>query len=164
MSIIIVAATGDGGVIGNRNKLPWGKPLPEDMKHFREVTLGQNIGMGRGTFESMGSKALKGRKRNIVLTRNKDFSADGVTTMNNKNEVLELAKVEDVFIIGGAEIYKIFIPHAKKMYMTYVLESFSGDVYFPKYNEHDWKTISRHTKPKSTTNPHTLVFYTFERR
>ncbi len=163
MAIIIVAAMSKGGLIGNGAELPWGKPIREDMVHFRKLTIDQVVVMGRRTWESIGSKPLKGRKSNIVLTRNKYFLSTNATTLGNADAVLELAKNEDVFIIGGAEIYSIFMPYAVKMYLTLVELFCPGDVYFPMYSRKEWKETERRGCEQIIDNRYSLEFVTLER-
>ncbi len=139
--IIIIAVMGNGGVIGKDGNLPWEKPIIEDMANFRNLTLGKIVVMGRKTWKSIGSVPLKGRAANIILTRDEGFAADGAIIVHEKELILSVAKYQDVFIIGGAEIYATFIPFAERMHITFVLKNFSGDVYFPEYDKYGWETI-----------------------
>jgi dihydrofolate reductase len=129
MIISIIAAVSNNNVIGKDNKLPW--HLPGDLKRFKELTTGHTIIMGRKTFESIG-RPLPSR-RNIVVTRNKDYKADGVEIIHSIKEALDLVKNEDeVFIIGGEEIYKLALPMANKIYLTRINKEYDGDAFFPE--------------------------------
>ncbi len=141
MSIIIIAAIGNNGVIGKGNELPWEKPIIEDMANFRNLTFGKIVVMGKRTWKSLGSKPLKERAVNIILTHDKIFTAEGATIVHEKETILYLAKKQDIFIIGGTEIYSTFIPFAERMHLTFVRKNFPGDVYFPEYDEYEWETI-----------------------
>ncbi len=139
--IIIIAVMGNGGVIGKDGNLPWEKPIIEDMANFRNLTLGKIVVMGKRTWKSIGSIPLKGRAANIILTHDKIFTADGAIIVHVKEPVLYFAKKQDIFIIGGAEIYSTFIPFAERMHLTFVRKNFPGDVYFPEYDKYEWETI-----------------------
>ena len=130
--INIVVATDLRGLIGKDNDLPWGR-LPVDLAYFKEITMGHTVVMGRRTFESIG-KPLPGRK-NIVLSRTA-FTHGGVEWYSSIPEILELP--EDLYIIGGAQIYKAFLPYTDKMYITEVQEIFDGDTCFPDVDWQDW--------------------------
>ena len=136
---IIVACTDKENVIGKDNKLPWN--LPEDLQHFKEITMGKTIVMGRKTFESL-PKVLPGR-HHIVLTRNSDYKVNNpnveVVTGNINNIFKKMKYSEDeYFIIGGAEIYKTGIKFADKIYLTRIYEHIAGDAYFPKIEDKFW--------------------------
>ncbi len=143
MNISIIAAMTKNRVIGKNNQLPW--HLPEDLRHFKEITMGHPIIMGRKTFESIG-KPLQGRK-NIVLTRNEAWSAEGVESYHHLDDVMAaLCNEEEIFIIGGAEIFKTVLPKADKLYLTFIQEDISGDTYFPELNLKDDYEIINHSK------------------
>ncbi len=163
MAIIIVAVMSKNSTIGNGAELPWGKPVRDDMQYFRKLTLGQIVVMGRKTWESIGSKPLADRKENIVLTRNKDYFRDCSAPTHNVDTIRKLAKKADVFIVGGAKIYSIFIPFAEKMYLTFIGESFPGDVFFPEYDRHGWEVIERSVCEKTPESIYRLEFRTLER-
>lgn len=130
MSITIVAAMDRNGLIGKNGKLPWN--VPSDLKIFRQLTTGQTVVMGRKTFESIG-KELPNRK-NIILSRLGDIGIP---------QIVKLSLTEEVFIIGGAEIYKIFLPIADKLILTIIDYEFEGDTYFPIYNKDNFKLETR---------------------
>lgn len=131
--ISMICAVGKNKEIGFKNRLLWN--IPGDMKHFKEITIGHTVIMGQTTFESIG-KALPGRK-NIVLTLVPNYKAENCEISNNLKEIAERYKDidEEVFIIGGASIYKQFIPYASKLYLTLVENSPEADTFFPDYSE-----------------------------
>lgn len=139
MIILGPVAVAENGVIGKNNDLPW--HLPEDLKHFKELTLGKTVLMGRKTFESIIArlkKPLPGRK-NVVITRQKDYQApEGVLVFPNLESAFKKLSEEDVYVIGGAEIYKQALPLAKVLYMTHVLGKYDGDAFFPEVNWCEW--------------------------
>jgi len=127
-------------VIGKNNTLPW--TLSADLKRFKELTSGKPVIMGRKTFESIG-KPLPNRI-NIIITRENNYKADGCIVVNSPEEALKSAKnAQEVMIIGGEQIFKMFLPKANRMYLTFIDEEFEGDAYFPEYNESEWKEVFR---------------------
>lgn len=126
--INIIAAVGKNLEIGKDNKLLW--RIPNDQKYFKETTINKTVVMGRKTYESMG-KPLKNRK-NIVLTRGK-LNIDNVEIVNNYKEILN--REEEIFIIGGEQIYKKFLPYADNLYLTEINASQEADTYFPEFNK-----------------------------
>ncbi|MDN4072340.1 dihydrofolate reductase [Fictibacillus terranigra] len=135
--ISFVFAMDENRLIGNRNELPW--YLPADLQYFKKVTMGKPIVMGRKTFDSIG-KPLPGRE-NIILTRNESFQAEGCTIIHSVQQALE-RKEEEVCVIGGAEVFSLFMPYVQRMYITKINESFQGDTYFPEIDESEWKLVS----------------------
>lgn len=138
----IIVAISKNNVIGRDNKLIWN--LPEDLKRFKKITSGKTIIMGRKTFESLG-RVLPNRKH-IVLTKNDDFKYEDENVEIIK-DVKELEKYiksdEESFIIGGAKIYSLLMPYAKKMYVTCINEEFEGDTFFPNIDENEWKIVDK---------------------
>ncbi|WP_027339272.1 dihydrofolate reductase [Halonatronum saccharophilum] len=139
MNISMIVATDKGGVIGKGNKMPW--DIKGDLRYFKEVTTAHPIIMGRKTYQSIG-KALPGRK-NFILTRDKSVEIEGCIVFNSLDEALDFIKSVDdeVFIIGGAKIYSLFLPWANKLYITKIDHSFVGDTFFPKVNWKDWEKV-----------------------
>ena len=139
MEITLIAAFDKNQAIGVKGELPW--HLSSDLKHFKKMTSGNTIVMGRKTFDSIG-RALPNRN-NIVLTRNITWKYEGVTTINNTNEIFNICKNEkEVFVIGGAEIYDVFLSIATKMILSYVETEVEGaDAFFPEFNSRKWETI-----------------------
>ena len=139
-NISIIVAMDRKNLIGKDGKMPW--HIPEELEYFKKITMGYKIIMGRKTFESIG-KVLPGRE-NIILTRNSDFHHDNVKVFNELNDLLEyLDNQEEVFIIGGAEIYKLFLPYATKLYITRIECEYEGDTYFPKIDYKGWIEIEK---------------------
>lgn len=135
---IIVAITSNGG-IGKNNELLW--HLKADLKHFKAITTGHTILMGRKTFESIG-RPLPNR-RNIVISSQNAFAIDGVEVFHSLEEALEAVKSEEeVFIIGGGEIYRQTMPLASKLYLTVVEREYEADTFFPEIDYSQWKELS----------------------
>lgn len=156
ISIIVAAAEND--VIGKDNRLLW--KLSNDMKHFKELTTGYPVIMGRKTYESIG-KPLPNRK-NIIITRDKDYIADGCTVVNSIESALESAAGSDeVFIIGGEQIYNSFWNKADTIHLTRVHTTIEGDVHIPAISSEQWKEISRscHAADEKNEYDHTILTY-----
>jgi dihydrofolate reductase len=143
MIILGPVAVAENLVIGKGNDLPW--HLPEDLKHFKELTLGKTVVMGRKTYESIVArlkKPLPGRK-NVVITRQEDYqAAEGVLVFPNLTQAFEKLLGEDIYVIGGAEIYKQALPLASKMLVTHVKGEYEGDCFFPEVNWQEWRKVS----------------------
>lgn len=155
INLNLVVATDKNGLIGRNNELPWGK-LPIDLTHFKNLTTGRSIVMGRKTFESIG-KPLPNRK-NIVLSRY-SFTYEGIDWYSSVSEVLELE--EDIFIIGGSQIYSAFLPFINKIYLTEIQAKFDGDTYFPLIKKDNWKCISEKYTFVDKDNPYDCIFYEY---
>ena len=154
-NITIIAAIGENNELGLDNKLIWN--IKEDLKRFKKLTTGHSIIMGRKTFESI-SKALPERL-NIVLTKNKNFKVKNVSIASNIHEALELAKDdEQPFIIGGSEIYSLFINMAQTMELTRVHNNFRADTFFPDINFGKWNKIYEE-KFNSDNLPYSFITY-----
>jgi dihydrofolate reductase len=138
--LILIAAMAQNRVIGKDNKMP--RHIPADFKHFKELTTGHDIVMGRKTFESIG-RPLPHRK-NIVLTRDTSWSAEGVESGLSPSAIIEQATKDekDIYIIGGSQIYSYFFPHADKVELTIVKREVEGDAYFPIFEE-DFEEVAR---------------------
>jgi dihydrofolate reductase len=126
--ITLIAACSENRVIGKAGKLIW--HIPEDLKRFKKLTLGNPIVMGRKTFESIG-KPLPGRT-NIILTRDKNFKMEGCLVYNKISDILEIFEKNNIFVIGGGEIYKQFLDKADRIELTLIHKNFDGDTYFPQ--------------------------------
>lgn len=137
MSLSIIAAMSANRVIGINNTIPW--KLPEDLKYFKKLTLGKSIIMGRKTFESIG-RALPSRE-NIVMTQQQTYQVQGVKVAHSLKEAIELAENPEIFIIGGAEIYKQSLPLVETVYLTLIEKNFDGDAYFPKLDLKVWQLV-----------------------
>ena len=135
MNISIIAAVGKNNELGINNDLIW--HFKEDMQFFKKTTTGSTVVMGRKTFESL-PKALPNR-RNIVISKNKDYSAEGAEVADSIESALELTKNDNVFIIGGASIYKAFLPYAKDIYLTEIEAEYpDADTFFPTFQKSDY--------------------------
>lgn len=135
--ISLIVAHDKNRVIGYENKMPW--HLPGDLKYFKDMTMGKPIIMGRKTFESIG-RPLPGR-RNIIITRNEAYGADGIETVSSLDAALALVKESpEIMIIGGAQIFEQALPLADKLYITLIDQEFKGDTYFPRYD--GWRLTS----------------------
>ena len=159
----IIVAASENNVIGKDNRLPW--HLPADLKYFKNTTWALPIIMGRRTFESIG-KSLPGR-HNIVITRNKDYKAEGATIVSNLNEAIKAAETNDVnemFIIGGAELFNTMIDQAQRVYLTRVHANIDGDVFFPPLNKDEWKLVSEKHMDADEKNEYTLSFQVWEKK
>lgn len=140
MRISFIAAMAKNRAIGKENALPW--HLPEDLKHFRNLTMGHFILMGRKTFESIG-KPLPGR-RSIVISRNPELAFPGVEVAASIEGAISLCNhEEEIFFIGGAELYRQAFPFAQRLYLTEIQQDFEGDAFFPEIDPRQWCEISR---------------------
>jgi dihydrofolate reductase len=160
MQISIIAALADNKVIGKDNKLPW--HMSADLKHFKAITFGKPVIMGRKTYESLG-KALPGR-RNIVVTHNKTWQSTGCEIYHSLEAALQAVEdYAEVMILGGAEIYKQALPLADRMYLTFIHHDFVGDTYFPKWNADEWQEIEHVDYPADEKNPYPYSFVILQR-
>ena len=151
-------------VIGNKGELPW--RLPADLKHFKELTTGHSVIMGRKTFESilkrLGSPLPD--RQNVVITNNRSYVALGCDVVHSFEEADSLtAHEEEVFVIGGEMIYQIALPRANKIYLTLVEAHFEGDTFFPELNFQKWPMISAEYYEPDEKNKHPFTFITLER-
>ncbi|WP_019038977.1 dihydrofolate reductase [Psychroflexus tropicus] len=158
MKITMIAAAGENNALGRDNDLVW--HLPDDFKRFKKITSHHHIIMGRKTLESF-PKLLPHRKH-IVITRQKDYHQDGVVVTHNLEEALQACKgQEEVFIIGGGEIYKQAMPIADKIELTRVHESFEADTFFPEINESKWQLAESTYHPKDDKHDYDFTYLTF---
>ena len=135
MSVSMIAAVGKNLELGKNNDLIW--HFKEDMKFFKDTTMGHTVVMGRKTFESL-PKALPGRK-NIVISSNAEYQAQGATVVASVEEALQIADNEELFVIGGGKIYAEFLPYADKLYLTEInAECTDADTYFPQFNKSEY--------------------------
>ena len=161
MIISIIAALDNKNIIGKKNGLPW--YLPADLKHFKEITTGKPVIMGKTTYNSIG-KPLPGRT-NIILSGDKNLEVQGAKVAHSIEEALKAAgNAAEVMVIGGASIYKQFLPLANKMYLTKVYNDFEGDVYFPELNLDEWQEIERQDFKANGKNAYDYSFLTFHRK
>ncbi len=148
-------------LIGNNNQLPW--HLPADFAHFKSVTMGKPVIMGRKTYESIG-KPLPGRT-NIVLTRDPGMTFEGVSCASSIEQALALvADAEEVMIIGGSTIYEMLLPQANRLYLTYVDAEFEGDAWFPEFDNNQWSEIESVLRNADEKNAYDCRFVTLEKK
>ncbi len=162
-AVAIVVAIADNGVIGAQNALPW--HLPEDLKHFRRITTGHAIVMGRLTWESIG-KALPNR-RNLVLTSDASWAAAGAERVVSLQQASKLAHENPggpLMVIGGAQVYAEALPIADTLYLTQVHDDFSGDTLFPRLDMREWREIERETVAPTEERNFGYSFVTLVRR
>lgn len=157
--IAIIVAVAENGVIGSDNRLLW--HISEDLKHFKAVTTGHPVVMGRKTFESLG-RPLPGR-RNVVITR-QQIPIEGCEVVHSLQEALALFQPEDkVFIIGGAQIYEQALPLCDTFFLTRVFHSYEGDTHFPEWNEQEWNLIDSESFTSGKDFPYPFSFEHYER-
>ena len=157
----MIAAMTEDRVICIKNTLPW--KLPNDMKWFRQNTMGKPIIMGRKTFESFGAKALPGRT-NIIITRDDSYQASDSVVVHSIEEALEAAgNVDEVMIIGGASFYEQMLPKADRLYLTFVHAELDGDAWFPEINNSDWNKVEKIDHKKDDKNRYAHSFVILER-
>ena len=156
-NISAIAAMADNRIIGKNNQLPW--HLPADLKHFKALTTGHPILMGRKTFESIG-RPLPNRV-NIILTRNPNYTATGCIIVTSIEAALNAHN--ELFVIGGADVYRECLPHVQHLYLTIVHHHFDGDTYFPELNMHEWQESSRIRHEPDAENAYAYSFITLQR-
>ncbi len=161
MTLSIIAAIGTNNELGKDNQLLWN--LPEDMKHFRETTRGHTVIMGRKTFESIG-RPLPNR-RNIVITRDTTYTHPGIEVVHSLKEAYDLigATDEEVFIIGGAQLYSEAILRADKLYITHVDGSFEADTFFPEISCEDWERVTTESHMRDNEHAHDYTFTIYQK-
>ncbi|MDX7920778.1 type 3 dihydrofolate reductase [Aeromonas media] len=163
MKISMIAALAKNQVIGKNNLMPW--HMPADLAHFKRVTLGKPVLMGRKTFESIG-RPLPGR-RNLVISRNLDYQADGVEMVSSVDVALTRLQgegVEELMVIGGGYLYEQLLPKADCLYLTRIDLAVAGDTRFPAFDESDWVRIESDPHQPDEKNPHPYCFETWRRR
>ncbi|GIU40612.1 dihydrofolate reductase [Shewanella sairae] len=139
MKIAMIAAMANNRVIGKDNQMPW--HLPEDLRHFKAMTLGKPVVMGRKTYESIG-RPLPGR-HNIVISRQADLLIDGVTTVTSFESAKQAAgECEELVVMGGGQLYEMLLPQADILYLTEIALDVEGDTYFPEWNDGTWQQVS----------------------
>lgn len=165
MIISLIAAMAENRVIGRNNDLPW--KLPDDMKFFMQTTKGHYVVMGRKNYDSLHEKFKPLPNRtNIVVTRQKNFQAPGCMVVHAVCEALTIAKdnkEKEAFIIGGAEIYKLALSHAHRIYLTEIHAVVDGDTFFPEFDKKIWREISRTPHASDERHPFSFDFVTYER-
>ncbi len=163
MYISLIVAMDLNRLIGVNNGLPW--HLPDDMKRFRELTMGKPVIMGRKTYESIPRRfrPLTGR-HNIVITRNRTYQAEGCTVVNSIEDALKSAgEVEEIMIVGGARLYEQLLPKANRLYLTLIEIEFEGDTFFPSFDMKDWVKLQDRQYLADDRNPYPYRFMILER-
>lgn len=163
MILSLVAALDETGGIGKNGKLPW--HLRTDLKRFKSLTWGHHVVMGRATFKSIG-KALPGRT-NIIVTRQRDFRADGCLTASSLESAIGFAKAQaetETFVIGGGQIFRQALPLADRLYLTRVHARLECDVYFPALNQSEWNEIFQESFPADEENDYPTTYFVLERQ
>ena len=159
MRISLVAAMANDRVIGKDNQMPW--HLPADLAWFKRTTLGHPVVMGRKTFESIGRPLPK--RVNVVISGDADFAPEGVTVVRSPEQALEVvADNEEVMVIGGGAIYQAFLPHADRLYLTFIDLDVEGDTRFPEWGE-GWSKTEVGTHPVDEKYAHPLTFTVWDR-
>lgn len=166
MKLSIIVAQAQNRVIGINNNLPW--HLPEDLRYFKQVTMGKPIIMGRKTFDSIG-RPLPGRT-NIVITRDGSYQPEGVKVVNSLEGARELAEsictidgCDEAMVIGGAQIYEQALSLADRLYLTQVHADVNGDAWFPEFHPGDWMEMGRDDFAASGHNPYDYSFIVLQR-
>lgn len=163
MKISMIAAMAHDRVIGKDNQMPW--HMPADLAHFKRVTLGKPVLMGRKTFESIG-RPLPGR-RNLVISRNPEYQADGIEVVGSVEAALALLadnEVAEVMVIGGGHLYAELLPRADCLYLTRIELEVEGDTRFPAFEDEQWQCVERETHQADEKNPHPYRFETWLRK
>ena len=156
--ISLIVAHDKNRVIGYENKMPW--HLPGELQYFKEQTMGKPMIMGRKTFDSIG-RPLPGR-RNIVITRNENYKAEGIEIVTSLEEALRLTgDVAEVMVIGGEQIFKMVLPLADRLYITHIEHEFNGDTFFPTYGG-EWSLISK-SEPIETPDGYSYTYCIYDR-
>jgi dihydrofolate reductase len=159
-NLSIIAALSDNRVIGRDNKLPW--RMPSDLAHFKRLTMGKPIIMGRRTWESL--PGLLPHRTHLVVTRNRDYVAEGGFVVHSLKEAIDFAgDADELMVVGGARMYAQAIPLASTMYLTLIHEQIDGDTSFPDYEEAEWCEQAREEHPADKRNPHRYGFVTLTR-
>ncbi|WP_102027252.1 dihydrofolate reductase [Salirhabdus sp. Marseille-P4669] len=161
--ISLLVAMDNNQVIGKDNQLPW--HLPNDLKFFKQTTLHHKIIMGRKTYESIG-RALP-KRENVVMTTNKEYTAIGCEVIHSWDPVLtwnEENPEEELFVIGGYQLFKDAIPIADKMYITHIDDEFDGDTFFPTFSDQEWELVDKVKGLKDDENPYDYYFCTYMKK
>jgi dihydrofolate reductase len=162
MVVSLIVAADENNLIGGKNQLLW--HLPNDMKHFRELTEGHTVIMGRRTFESIGR--VLPRRRNLIITREKNLKVPGAEIAASLDEALQKTSQEsgEVFVIGGGQIYAQAIERADRIYLTRVHGEFVGDIFFPVIDQNIWEEISREEHVADEKHAYGYTFLTFNKK
>jgi len=159
--VTLIVAVADSGVIGHDNALPW--HLPDDLKRFKRLTLGKPVVMGRKTYESIG-KPLPGRQ-NIVVTRDANYRREGITVVHGVDAALEAAAGQaEIMVIGGAELFRLFLPLASRVHLTHVHGDIVGDVKWLPLDVREWKVVESEQHETDERHVYAMTFEVWEKR
>lgn len=159
-TISLIAAMAENRVIGRDNSLPW--RLPADLKHFKALTIGKPIVMGRKTWESL--PGLLPDRHHIVITGNESYRAEGCSVVHSVEEALAAAgDAPEVMVVGGAAFYQQMLPLAQRLYLTLVQAEVEGDAWFPAYDADNWRELEREHHTADERNPYAYTFLTLQR-
>jgi len=158
--VTLIVAVADSGVIGRDNALPW--HLPEDLKRFKRLTLGKPVVMGRRTFESIG-KPLPGRQ-NIVVTRDPNYKREGVDVVHGTDDAVRTAQgAPEIMVIGGAELFREFLPRAGRVHLTRVHGDVDGDIHWPALDSREWRLVEREEHAADERHAYAMTFEVWEK-
>jgi len=158
--VTLIVAVADSGVIGRDNALPW--HLPEDLKRFKRLTLGKPVIMGRKTFESIG-KPLPGRQ-NIVVTRDPNYKREGADVVHGIDDAVRVAAgAPEVMIIGGADLFRAFLPRAGRVHLTRVHGEVAGDIHWPALDSREWRIVEREEHAADERHAYAMTFEVWEK-
>lgn len=161
MKVVIIVAMDIRGLIGDNNSLPW--RLPADLRYFNKLTIGKTLLMGRKTYESIG-RPLPGRK-NIVVTSNTDYHVDGCTVASSLERALCVVSndTKEIMVIGGASLYKQFLPIVNRVYITHVNAELEGNIWFPNWDTNQWREIKRENYASDDKNRYSYSFVVYDK-
>lgn len=158
MTLSAIVAMAANRCIGRDNTLPW--RLPADLKRFKQLTMGHTLVMGRKTYESIG-RPLPGRTT-VVVTRQRDYAPEGVRVAHSLEQALALAPGDEVFLAGGADLYRQAMGHVRRLYLTRIDRDYEGDTFFPEVDLSGWRLVAEEHHPATATEP-PFSFLTYER-
>lgn len=161
MTVRIIVAIAENGVIGVNNDMPW--RLSTDLKRFKALTTGKPVVMGRKTWESFPKRPLPNR-RNLVVTRNPAYAAPGAELFASLDDALDAAAGDDIWILGGGEIYAQALPKTDELHVTHVRAELSGDTVFPKIDPAIWTKVSEEAVPAGERDDYATCYTVYERR
>ena len=160
-NLSIIAALSDNRVIGRDNRLPW--HMPADLAHFKRLTMGKPIIMGRRTWESL--PGLLPHRTHVIVARDREYAAQGGLVVHSIQQALDLVgDADEMMVVGGANLYAQTLPLASRMYLTVLHARFEGDTVFPDYDEAEWREVERESHPADERNPHAYTFLNLARR
>lgn len=163
MTVSLIWAMDDNGLIGRDNQLPWS--LPADMRWFRQHTLGKTIVMGRKTYDSIGRPLPE--RRNLVLTQQQGLSIEGCEVVHSLEQALQVLpdrQIDELMVMGGAQVYHLALPLAQRLYVTRIHAAFEGDAWFPQFNWDQWREIERTDHQPDEKNAYPYSFSIYERQ